>query len=64
MQKKYNFKTYLPIDQNFTSNERSTGGNFDINYRTKIGEVGFSHKSAFLLYKIKQTVGVKHNVNE
>lgn len=33
------FRTLLPIDVNNTQNERSVGGNWDINYRTAIGAV-------------------------
>lgn len=36
------FRGLLPININHTENERSIGANWDINYRTQIGEVGFS----------------------
>ena len=37
---KIQFQNIMPINQNSAINERSAGGNFDINYRTRIGEVG------------------------
>lgn len=36
------FQNILPIDQMGTRNERSAGGNFDINYRTELGELGIA----------------------
>jgi outer membrane receptor for ferrienterochelin and colicins len=36
------YQNLLPIDVNNTENERSLGANWDINYRTQIGAVGFS----------------------
>ena len=44
---KTQFQNILPINQSLTQNERSAGGNFDINYRTKIGEVGFALNQLF-----------------
>lgn len=41
------FRDLLPIDEKSTSNERSIGGNWDINYRTKLGAVGFSINHMF-----------------
>src|SRR5690606_5708141 len=37
----------LPLNHSITQNERSAGGNFDINYRTKIGDVGFALNQLF-----------------
>lgn len=39
---RYQMQGVLPINVNATENERSIGGNFDVNYRTSLGEVGFS----------------------
>jgi iron complex outermembrane receptor protein len=39
---RYHMRAILPIDVNATENERSVGGNIDVNYRTQLGEVGFS----------------------
>ncbi len=36
------YQNLLPIDVNNTENERSLGANWDINYKTQIGRVGFS----------------------
>lgn len=39
---KIQFQNILPLNQSITQNERSAGANFDINYQTKIDEVGFA----------------------
>ena len=39
---KIQFQNILPINEQTAINEKSTGGNLDINYRTHIGSVGFS----------------------
>jgi outer membrane receptor for ferrienterochelin and colicins len=36
------FRNVLPIDRNASKNERSIGTNWDLNYRTHIGNVGFT----------------------
>jgi outer membrane receptor for ferrienterochelin and colicins len=41
------FQNLLPIDVNSTRNERSIGGNWDINYRTNISGVGISLNHLF-----------------
>jgi outer membrane receptor for ferrienterochelin and colicins len=46
------FQNILPIDINTSKNERSTGGNWDINYRTNFGDVGFSINQLFFLTKL------------
>jgi len=48
------FRSVLPIDVNRTENERSIGGNFDINYRTSLGEVGFSINQLFFYTKLNK----------
>ncbi|MDB5208806.1 MAG: collagen-binding protein [Flavisolibacter sp.] len=44
---KMQFQNILPINQNTAINERSAGGNFDINYRTRIGAVGLAINQLF-----------------
>jgi iron complex outermembrane receptor protein len=46
------FQNILPIDMNRTRNERSIGANWDINYRTKIGDVGLSLNQLFYFTKL------------
>ncbi|MES2727565.1 MAG: TonB-dependent receptor [Bacteroidota bacterium] len=51
---KTQFQDILPINQSLTQNERSVGGNFDINYRTKIGEVGFALNQLFFYTRLNK----------
>lgn len=46
------FQNLLPIDINNSKNERSIGGNWDINYRTNFGDVGFSLNHLFFYTKL------------
>jgi len=46
------FQNLLPISINNSKNERSVGGNWDINYRTNIGDVGFSLNHLFFYTKL------------
>lgn len=46
------FQNLLPIAINNAKNERSIGGNWDINYRTNIGEVGFSFNHLFFYTRL------------
>lgn len=48
------FQNLLPIDINRSQNERSVGGNWDINYRTNIGDVGFSINHLFFYTKLNR----------
>lgn len=48
------FRHILPIDINKTRNERSVGGNWDINYRTQWGEVGFSLNHMFFYTRLNR----------
>lgn len=41
------FQHILPINENTTVNERSSGGSLDVNYRTKIGNAGISFNQLF-----------------
>lgn len=47
------FQNISPIDINRTQQERSIGGNWDINYRTNIGAVGFSINHLFFYTRLK-----------
>jgi len=46
------FQNLLPIDINRSKNERSVGGNWDINYRTSIGDVGVSFNHLFFYTRL------------
>jgi iron complex outermembrane receptor protein len=46
------FRHLLPIDITHSENERSVGGNWDINYRTRIGGVGFALNHLFFYTKL------------
>jgi outer membrane receptor for ferrienterochelin and colicins len=46
------FQNLLPININTSKNERSIGGNWDINYRTNIGDVGVSFNHLFFYTKL------------
>ncbi|WP_207511938.1 TonB-dependent receptor [Longitalea luteola] len=46
------FKALLPIDINRSKNERSIGGNWDINYRTHIGDLGVSFNHLFFYTRL------------
>jgi outer membrane receptor for ferrienterochelin and colicins len=46
------FQNILPIDIDNSKNERSVGGNWDINYRTSIGELGISLNHLFFYTKL------------
>ncbi|MFT3750517.1 MAG: TonB-dependent receptor [Agriterribacter sp.] len=48
------FRYILPIDINRTRNERSVGGNWDINYRTRIDDVGFSINHMFFYTRLNR----------
>lgn len=48
------FRNIRPIDINNTESERSLGGNFDMNYRTNIGEVGFSINQLFFYTRLNR----------
>lgn len=44
----------MPINQNTASNERSAGGNFDINYRTKIGQADLAVNQLFFYTRLNK----------
>jgi outer membrane receptor for ferrienterochelin and colicins len=51
---KTQFRNILPIDETKTANERSAGVNFDINYRTKIGRIGFTVNQLFFYTRLNK----------
>jgi iron complex outermembrane receptor protein len=48
------FQNLLPININKSKNEGSAGGNWDVNYRTTIGEVGVSFNHLFFYTRLKK----------
>lgn len=51
---KTQFQDILPINKSITQNERSAGVSFDINYRTKTGEVGFALNQLFFYTRLNR----------
>lgn len=51
---RYHMQGILPIDVNATENERSVGGNVDVNYRTQWGDLGFSFNQLFFYTRLRQ----------
>ncbi|PJE47389.1 MAG: hypothetical protein CUR34_02195 [Sediminibacterium sp.] len=49
---KLHFRFIRPIDQLIATNERSIGGNFDINFRTRIGEIGLTLNHLFFYTRL------------
>lgn len=48
------FQNLLPIDLNRSQNERSVGGNWDVNYRTSIGNIGVSFNHLFFYTRLNR----------
>jgi outer membrane receptor for ferrienterochelin and colicins len=51
---KIQFQNILSINENNTRNERSIGGNFDINYRTTIGKIRFHLNQLFFYTRLNR----------
>lgn len=51
---KIQFQNILPINENVAINERSAGVSFDINYRTRIGNVGFAVNQLFFYTRLNK----------
>ncbi len=49
---KTSFQNILPINEHLTQNERSAGGNFDVNYRISIAKVSISINQLFFYTKL------------
>jgi iron complex outermembrane receptor protein len=48
------FQNILPINQSVANNERSAGGNFDVNYRATLGDVGFTINQLFFYTRLNR----------
>jgi iron complex outermembrane receptor protein len=46
------FQNIIPVDVNASKNERSIGGNWDINYRSQLGELGISINHLFFYTRL------------
>lgn len=55
------FRQILPVNINQTRNERSLGGNWDINYRTRIGGVGVSLNHLFFYTRLNRPLVLENN---
>lgn len=51
---RYHMQGILPIAVNATENERSVGGNVDVNYRTQFGSLGFSLNQLFFYTRLRK----------
>jgi iron complex outermembrane receptor protein len=51
---RFQMQGILPINIQSTENERSVGGNVDVNYRTNLGEIGFSINQLFFYTRLNQ----------
>lgn len=51
---KDHFRNILPINDQVVENERSAGGNFDINFRTRIGGVAIAINQLFFYTQLKK----------
>lgn len=51
---RFHMQDVLPIDIHATENERSLGGNVDVNYNTHLGEVGFSINQLFFYTRLRR----------
>jgi iron complex outermembrane receptor protein len=60
---KTHFQNILPINQSITQNEHSAGGNFDINYRTKMGEVSFAINQLFFYTRLNKPLILTSTLN-
>lgn len=60
---KMQFQNILPINEQMAINERSTGGNFDINYRTAIGAVGVTANILFFYTQLKDPLVLDSSAN-
>jgi outer membrane receptor for ferrienterochelin and colicins len=49
---RFHMQGILPVDINATENERSVGGNVDVNYRTHMGGLGFSINQLFFYTRL------------
>lgn len=54
------FVALQPINQQITQNERSVGGNWDVNYQTNLGEVRFSLNHMFFYTRLNNPLVLTH----
>lgn len=57
------FRSILPINESDTHNERSLGGNWDLNFRKQFGEVGFSLNHLFFYTRLRQPLVLMESGN-
>ena len=57
------FRNLLPIDLNTSHNERSVGVNWDINYRTSIGDVGVTLNQLFFYTRLNRPLVIDNSSN-
>jgi iron complex outermembrane receptor protein len=51
---KVQFQNILPINEHSANNERSAGSNLDFNYRTNLGDVGFTVNQLFFYTRLNK----------
>ena len=51
---KIQFQNILPVSEQLTQNEKSAGGNLDVNYRTTFGRLGISINQLFFYTKLSK----------
>ena len=57
------FRNLLPINISNSQNERSLGFNWDVNYKTTIGEVGVTLNQLFYFTRLNRPLVLNENVN-
>ena len=57
---KVQFQNMLPINGQLANNERSAGGNLDFNYRTNLGDIGFSINQLFFYTRLNKPLVLTH----
>ena len=57
------FQNILPVNINTTQNERSVGGNWDVNYQANIGRLGISLNHLFFYTRLKRPLVLVHDPN-
>jgi iron complex outermembrane receptor protein len=55
------FRNILPIDPSITENEQSTGANVDLNYRTRLGDLGVSLNQLFFYTRLDRPLVLTEN---
>lgn len=60
---KIQFQNISPINQASSNNERSSGGSVDLNYRTKIGNIGFTINHLFFYTRLNKPLVLTASAN-